>query len=664
MLVLLVAGALLGPALADAIDVPLDSMGAQLLLSLGVSFILFHGGLQLSTRVLSRVAVGLTLLAIPGVILTAVIAGAVAAIAFGLPLTSGLLIGAVLARPIRRSSSRSSSGSACGRRCRRRSSRSRRSTIPTGAVLALAVQASSSPGARRSRNRSRTSSSTSSISTAIGVVFGVVLSAAVSSRRAGIWRESAAIAVMAVISAGYFSIDTAGGSGYLGAFLAGLIVGNMEQLRLAMHSEHERDMRVLVSTVADVMVMFVFITLGANIPWSDIRSELVPALAVVFALILLARPLTVLLCLVPDRRGSWSREELVFLAWTRETGVVPAALAGIMVGLHVPDANLIVITVALAIIVTLSVQSTTKRWLARRLRLVDTIPAGGAASGRRHARGRSVGAMSIRAKLYTAIVVVVAGLALTAGVGIAAMSHLGDRFDVVERASNARALALQLKFDVTDFNGWQTAYGYDNGKSRPTYLASFAKFKRTSRSRGHSCGSRRSRRFSTASSARRTPSRDSMTRRGRRCRLRGRTRSSGSFSGRSSSSSNAPQRPRRRWRHSRPRRPPRRTRRSRTPGRMRCDFSSCAASAPGYSCSSSSSLHPISPAVRRPSWTTVARPRRTKPDCPSARTRPLPARAGSRPFSSTNCELALGNDPPPPGGAESPAAMSKPRLQT
>jgi hypothetical protein len=86
--------------------------------------------------------------------------------------------------------------------------------------------------------------------------------------------------------------------------------------------------------------------------------------------------------------------------------------------------------------------------------------------------------MSIRAKLYTAIVVVVAGLVLTAGVGIAAMSHLGDRFDAVERASDARALALQLKFDVTDFNGWQTAYGYDDGKSRPTYLASFARFKR------------------------------------------------------------------------------------------------------------------------------------------------------------------------------------------
>ncbi len=86
--------------------------------------------------------------------------------------------------------------------------------------------------------------------------------------------------------------------------------------------------------------------------------------------------------------------------------------------------------------------------------------------------------MTIRAKLYTAIVVVIAGLALTAGVGITAMSRLGDRFDSVQRAADARALALQLKFDVTDFNGWQTAYGYDDGKSRPIYLASFEHFRR------------------------------------------------------------------------------------------------------------------------------------------------------------------------------------------
>ena len=54
---------------------------------------------------------------------------------------------------------------------------------------------------------------------------------------------------------------------------------------------------------------------------------------------------------------------------------------------------------------------------------------------------------------------------------------MSDRFDAVQTAADDRALALQLKFDVTDFNGWQTAYGYDNGRSRPIFLASVARFR-------------------------------------------------------------------------------------------------------------------------------------------------------------------------------------------
>ena len=62
----------------DVIDVPLDSFGAQLIFTLGVSLILFYGGLNLSLPVLRRVWVGLTMLALPGMVLTALITGAVA----------------------------------------------------------------------------------------------------------------------------------------------------------------------------------------------------------------------------------------------------------------------------------------------------------------------------------------------------------------------------------------------------------------------------------------------------------------------------------------------------------------------------------------------------------------------------------------------------------
>ena len=380
MLVLLLVGALLGPSVLDAIDVPLDSMGSELLLTLGVSFILFQGGLQLSTRVLSRVALGLGLLAVPGVVITALVAGSIAALAFDVPFSTGLLIGAVLAPtdpailiPL---------FARIGIRQKIEQTAIAESALndATGAVLALVFA-----GLVLTGNASVTGPPVDflqdlGIATALGIGFGIVLSLVVSDRRAGVWRESAAIAVVAVVAIGYVSIDTAGGGGYLGAFLAGLIVGNMDRLRLGMHSTHERDMRVLVSNVCDVVVILVFMTLGANLPWGDIWSNFVPALAVVAGLIFIARPVTVLLCLLPDRRGRWTREEIIFLSWTRETGVVAAALAALMVGLGVPDAELIVTSVALAVVVTLGVQTTTKAWLGRRLGLDEPAPALGDAA--------------------------------------------------------------------------------------------------------------------------------------------------------------------------------------------------------------------------------------------------------------------------------------------
>ncbi|HWM13814.1 MAG TPA: cation:proton antiporter, partial [Gaiellaceae bacterium] len=140
---------------------------------------------------------------------------------------------------------------------------------------------------------------------------------------------------------------------------------------IGMHSRREWEMRSFAATTADVVVMFVFLVLGANLPFGDIADEALPALLTVAALVLLARPLTVLACLLPDRRGRWERAEIAFVAWTRETGVVPAALAGVLVAEGVPYEAELVTVVAVAIVVTLAVQSTTKAWLARRLGLDD-----------------------------------------------------------------------------------------------------------------------------------------------------------------------------------------------------------------------------------------------------------------------------------------------------
>jgi hypothetical protein len=84
--------------------------------------------------------------------------------------------------------------------------------------------------------------------------------------------------------------------------------------------------------------------------------------------------------------------------------------------------------------------------------------------------------VTIRAKLYVAILLTVLGPVITIAVALHGMNRLGDRFDEVQVRADERALALDLKFDVTDFNGWQTAYGYDGGASRPRFERSVRQF--------------------------------------------------------------------------------------------------------------------------------------------------------------------------------------------
>ena len=85
--------------------------------------------------------------------------------------------------------------------------------------------------------------------------------------------------------------------------------------------------------------------------------------------------------------------------------------------------------------------------------------------------------MTIRAKLYVAILLTVIGPVITVAVALHGMGRLGERFDEVQERADHRALALDLKFDVTDFNGWQTAYGYDDGASRPRFDRSVRQFR-------------------------------------------------------------------------------------------------------------------------------------------------------------------------------------------
>ena len=122
---------------------------------------------------------------------------------------------------------------------------------------------------------------------------------------------------------------------------------------------------------------------GANVSLegSWLGSKIIPPLggaynpgngiALVLVFIFIARPLTVFLCAGPDRPAKWSFKELLFMCWTRETGVIPGALAGILLGMRVPGAEIIASITFLAILLTILLQATTTRWLAGKLGLLE-----------------------------------------------------------------------------------------------------------------------------------------------------------------------------------------------------------------------------------------------------------------------------------------------------
>jgi cell volume regulation protein A len=61
---------------------------------------------------------------------------------------------------------------------------------------------------------------------------------------------------------------------------------------------------------------------------------------------------------------------MLFMCWTRETGVIPAALAGLLLGMKAPGADMIASVTFIAILATILIQAPTTRWLGGRLGLL------------------------------------------------------------------------------------------------------------------------------------------------------------------------------------------------------------------------------------------------------------------------------------------------------
>lgn len=185
---------------------------------------------------------------------------------------------------------------------------------------------------------------------AIGAVLGVAGGRAIrAAHPAG--------AVVALLLAGvlYGVTGLIGGSGFLAVFIAGLLLGD----------EDEIAERTAYASVAGVGEVVVFVALGLTVGITDLPATTWrdgAVLAVVIALV--ARPAAVALTLA---RAELSRNERLFIAWSGLKGAVPILLAAFAVLGGVEDAQRLYGVVFVVVAISVAVQGTLVPAVASRL---------------------------------------------------------------------------------------------------------------------------------------------------------------------------------------------------------------------------------------------------------------------------------------------------------
>jgi cell volume regulation protein A len=171
----------------------------------------------------------------------------------------------------------------------------------------------------------------------------------------------------------YFAADGLEASGFMAVFVFGIMLGNKDSFGFKMEAGEAQKLDEFVLTTAFIMRLFIFLLLGAQVDFGLMGQYLVGGIIVVAILMLVARPVTVFACAVPDRRARWSLNEMLFMCWTRETGVIPAALAGLLLGMKAPGAQMIMSVTFIAILMTILIQAPTTKWLGRKLGLLEEV---------------------------------------------------------------------------------------------------------------------------------------------------------------------------------------------------------------------------------------------------------------------------------------------------
>ncbi len=372
VVVFLLVGMGLGPELSGVFDVKADSTINQLILIFGSSYILFDGGASLRLKVLKEVWITILVISTIGVLITTAITSLAALQLLGIPLITALLLGSTVAstdpatlvpvfkqvrikdRVAQTVMSESAFNDAMG-------------AIVTFTIMGVAL---GTGGEFSLASATATLLSNALIGVLIGAVLGYLAAALIAHEKYNFLQEYAPLVTLMAVLGAYMSAENFQASGFMAVFVFGIILGNKDVFGFAMENREEEKLEDFILTTSLIMRMFIFILLGSQVNFVLMGKYLFGGVGLVLVLMFIARPVTVFCCALPDRRAKWSLNEMLFMSWTRETGVIPGALAGILLGMKVPGAEIIASATFITILITIIVQATTTRWLAGKLGLL------------------------------------------------------------------------------------------------------------------------------------------------------------------------------------------------------------------------------------------------------------------------------------------------------
>jgi cell volume regulation protein A len=148
-------------------------------------------------------------------------------------------------------------------------------------------------------------------------------------------------------------------SGFLAVYLTGLIVGNQ--------ATRAHNSVIVFLDAATWLAQIVMFTLLGLLVWPGrLMDSLLPAIVIALTLMLIARPLSVFLCLWPFR---FSKREKTFISWVGLRGAVGIFLASIPMLVGMPKAYLYFDVAFVVVVVSLLVQGWTLAFAAHRLHI-------------------------------------------------------------------------------------------------------------------------------------------------------------------------------------------------------------------------------------------------------------------------------------------------------